>query len=70
MDSPHQGLWVRVIRRNQQERLRISDQRTRRVWGPGNKGIVLEGKDSSATPDIADGSRKRRSKNWSLDLAT
>lgn len=55
------------MKRNQQKRLRLRGQRTRRVDVLETR---LEGfKVGGATLDIADRSRKRRSENRSLNLA-
>ena len=65
LDSPHQGLWVKTVRRNQPERQNKWPEGSERVWDPGNQRKCLRGRTAL---DVADGSQKRKPENQSLDF--
>lgn len=44
LDSPHQGLWVKMVRRNQPKRQNKWPENSGRVWDPGNQRKCLRGR--------------------------
>ena len=57
-----QDLWVKAVRRNQQRRLRLSGQKTRRAWSPGNRAKCVKKIFFNAYLFLRQ--RERQSVNW------
>lgn len=64
-----QGVQVRTMSVNQQRRLRVGGQGSRRMQGPGILGKRIQ-EEGSHQRQICRRVRKRRSETWSLDSAT